>query len=139
VVNRDANSVSQFSISATDHSLTFVANVATSGAQPIGITLDPQGHFLYTANNQDAAHSVTGYSIGAGGALTQVASVPTGLSASTVTVDPSGDTLYAVNNGVAANTVSLFTINPTTGALSANGNASGPAGSELNALAFGTP
>jgi 6-phosphogluconolactonase (cycloisomerase 2 family) len=139
VVNRDANSVSQFSISAADHSLTFVANVATSGAQPIGITLDPQGHFLYTANNQDAAHSVTGYSIGAGGALTQVASVPTGLSASTVTVDPSGDTLYAVNNGVAANTVSLFTINPTTGALTANGNASGPTGSELNALAFGTP
>jgi 6-phosphogluconolactonase (cycloisomerase 2 family) len=91
-------------------------------------------HFVYTNNNADGPNSVSGWMVGAGGALTPVAGSPfstggdgagTGFF-STVGVQALlvGNYLYATNDGDSVGmggntTVAGFAINPTTGVLTA--------------------
>jgi 6-phosphogluconolactonase (cycloisomerase 2 family) len=95
--------VSQFSYDNTG-ALTPVAAVATGGAQPEGIAIDPTGKYLYVTNYADG--NVTSFSIDpVSGALTPIGSpVNTGnLNAVPnpgpidVKVDPSGQFVYVVN------------------------------------------
>lgn len=121
----DQATISMYTINPSTGVLTATtpATVAT-GFFPQGITIDPQGRFVYTANSD--GNSVSMFTINqTTGVLTPTnppsvstqAQVSTGIDSSpdAVAVDPSGQFLYSVNedNG----TVSMFTINQTTGVL----------------------
>jgi 6-phosphogluconolactonase len=88
------------------------------------VAVDPSGKFAYVANAGD--NTVSGYTINsATGALTAIAGSPFASGGSgplSVAVDPSGKFAYVVNGSVtdfAGVNVSGYTINSTTGALTA--------------------
>jgi 6-phosphogluconolactonase len=74
VVNRLDNTVSMFTINATDGTLTLVATVAT-GSQPFRIAIDPSGHFAYVANENGASVSI--YTLKSNGTLTPAGTAAT--------------------------------------------------------------
>jgi len=83
VTDSNGSAVYAFSISATDGSLTALAGSpyttldggATFGFNPFGLSIDPSGHFLYTANSGDG--TITEYTTNpVTGVLTQVTSSP---------------------------------------------------------------
>jgi len=91
------------------------------GSNPVDITVDRSGRYVYTANY--ASDDISAYSIdSATGYLTAVPGSPfTGVShPNAVVVDPSGKFLYAPNELAVAGVqkgVSAFTIDSSTGAL----------------------
>lgn len=82
---------------------------------PGSLTVDPTGKFVFVTGTQ----GLYAYTIGTGGALTEVTGSPflTGAnsSPSSVTVDPSGKFVYVANS--AKNNLSAFSIDPISGAL----------------------
>ncbi len=95
-----------------------------TGFYPQGITIDPSGKFVYTANSDD--NSISMFTINqTTGVLTPtkppsvstLAQVSTGTYSSPafLTVHPTGRFLYASNED--DDTISMFTIDPTTGIL----------------------
>src|ERR1700747_2674206 len=83
-----------------------------------GITTDPTGHYLFTANYGDGSVSV--FSIDAvSGALTAISGSPfrVGGNPLAVTADVSGQFLYVTDLSSNPGTVKAFTINGSTGAL----------------------
>jgi len=100
-----------------------------SGNGPVAVAVDPFARFAYVVNNTD--DSLSGYSInGTTGALTRLDLVPagaavdlaTGTDPQQVTVDPSGRFLYVSATTAGVNgAVHGYTIDPTTGALTAIG------------------
>jgi DNA-binding beta-propeller fold protein YncE len=114
--------VSQYSIGADGVLVPNGTPIAT-GAEPNGITADPSGRYVYTANiNGD---NVSQYSITNGGAeqgqLALLApAVPAGVGPAAVVVDPTGSYAYVANCGVAncvnppaIGSISEYTIGPT--------------------------
>jgi 6-phosphogluconolactonase (cycloisomerase 2 family) len=96
--------------------------VTTSGSgTAAGLTIHPNGKFLYTAASISSTFTITPYTIGASGALTAGTAVTAGsFSAGNlagISIDPTGSVLYAPN--VSGSSVYGFTINSTTGALTA--------------------
>jgi len=83
-----------------------------------GIVVDPAAKFLYATN--PATNTVSGFSIQAGGSLTPVLglTVATGTTPVAAAVDLSGKYLYVANFG--GNDISQYTINASTGVLTAN-------------------
>lgn len=82
-----------------------------------GIAVDPGAKFLYATN--PSANTVSGFAIQPGGALTAVLglTVATGVRPAAVAVNLAGTALYVANSG--ASDVSQFTIDATTGVLTA--------------------
>jgi 6-phosphogluconolactonase len=74
VVNRLDNTVSMFTINATNGTLTLVATVAT-GSQPFRMAIDPSGHFAYVANENGASVSI--YTLKSDGTLTPAGAAAT--------------------------------------------------------------
>ncbi len=120
VTNNTADTVSAYTINATSGTLALVEDEA-SGDGPYSVTVDPSGQFAYVANSN--ADTVSAYSIVSGtGALTALSSIATGDFPISITVHPSGKFAYVVNQGNAVttgNTISAYSINTSTGALSA--------------------
>jgi 6-phosphogluconolactonase len=83
--------------------------------QPYGLAVYPKGGFLYVTDS--VANSVDLYSYGANGTLGQWINYEVGAAPKGVAIDPTGSFLYVSNSG--DGTVSAFTINPSTGALTA--------------------
>ena len=115
-----AGTVNEYSYDGTG-ALTFV-QAKTVGKGPESIAIDPAGKFLYVTNSQDG--TVSAFTIDpTTGNLTAVTGSPYSSSAATTdvptaaAVDPSSQYLYVANGD--AGTISLFTINQTTGALTA--------------------
>ena len=87
------------------------------------MTVDSGGHFLFAANTSDGTVSV--FTIDANGALAQISGSPfPSLTSSTtaagpraLTLDPTGAFLYVANG--TSNNVSAFSVNATTGSLTA--------------------
>jgi 6-phosphogluconolactonase len=104
-----AGTISAFSIDSANGFLTPIARFASSGAGPVALVVDPNGAFLYVANN--TSNSVGIFAINdATGALTVTDfSVATGAGPAALCVDPTGRYLYVANSG--SNTVSAFAIN----------------------------
>jgi 6-phosphogluconolactonase (cycloisomerase 2 family) len=123
VANLGSNNVSAHTINATTGALTAIGSPIATGTRPISVTVDPSGKFAYVAN--DGSNNVSAFTINAAsGALSAVAGSPfaAGTRPLSVAVDPSGRFVYVANvgSGVAdPGTVSAYTMNPTTGALSA--------------------
>jgi len=114
-----AGTVNEYSYDNTG-ALTLQQTIAV-GIGPESIAIDPAGKFLYVTNSQDGTVSAftidptTGNLTSVGPAYTSSAGtmdVPTAAA-----VDPSSQYLYVANGD--AGTISLFTINATTGALTA--------------------
>jgi 6-phosphogluconolactonase len=109
--------VSAFSIDPATGALTQLAGSPfPTGNDPQGVTTDPSGKFLFTANAGDS--TVSAFTIDAtSGGLTAVGSpfvlqgAPDGLA-----VDPTGGFLLVANSG--NNGLSVFSINATSGVLS---------------------
>ena len=82
----------------TNGSLSLVGQAAT-GVQPASIVLNQAGTDVYVANRTD--NTISGFSIGSGGAPTALATYSSGLGSYPVglAVDNSGDYLFAVANG----------------------------------------
>jgi len=84
------------------------------------VAVDPLDRFVYVSNSIDG--SVSGWTIGTGGALTSIGAAVTagftaGAQSGNIAIDPSGQFLYVTDTN--NNNVVGFTINQTTGALTA--------------------
>ncbi len=91
----------------------FQAGLPTN--QPYAMAVYPKGGFLYVTDS--IANSVDLYSYAANGTLGQWVIYEVGAAPKGVTIDPTGSFLYVSNSG--DGTVSAFTINATTGELTA--------------------
>jgi 6-phosphogluconolactonase (cycloisomerase 2 family) len=116
-------SVSQYSVGAVAPGALLPLSPATvpTGSQPNDIVVDPSGRFVYVANSDINASSISQYTIGANGLLTPMspATVPTGTEPWSITIDAKGQNAYVPNrnNKLPPGTVSHYTIDQTTGAL----------------------
>ena len=133
VANEASASISAYRINAATGALTEIdQNGADAGTtvptqrDPRSLSIDPTGRFAYVANA--ASHTISAYSIHqTTGALTEVDqngaaagnALAVGIGPQSVTVHPSGKFAYVANKTV--NAVSAFSINSTTGALTALG------------------
>jgi DNA-binding beta-propeller fold protein YncE len=79
VANLNNATVSQFTIGATGGLIPMApATVAVAiGTGPQGITVEASGHFVYVTDYVSAIPTVSQFMIGAGGALSPIASAPT--------------------------------------------------------------
>jgi 6-phosphogluconolactonase (cycloisomerase 2 family) len=118
VANETAATISAFSISSATGTLTPVSGSPFStGSSPESLAVDPAGSFVYAANvtskNEIAAYAITPST----GALTFGTAVGAGTFPLSVVVDPLGQFVYAAND--TTSDVSVYTVNATTGALTA--------------------
>jgi 6-phosphogluconolactonase len=126
VLNSGSNNISSYSIDSAG-GLTAISTTTPTGKRPAGLATDTGGKFLFVANQLSSDISV--YAINGTG-LTQVPgspfttipagySYPNGTLPAAVAVSKSGKFLYVANQ--LANFVSAFSINTTSGALTALG------------------
>ena len=128
-----AGNVSAYAIDSSTGALSAVAGSPfAAGAQPVSVTVDPSGRFVYVVNTcvssaDCSAGNVSAYTINSStGALSAVAGSPFAARTlpSSVTVDPSGRFAYVANSCetsrcATVGSVSAYSINSPTGALSA--------------------
>ena len=81
-----------------------------SGSGPVAVVVSATGKFLYVANNYSG--TVTGFSIGSSGALTQFATPPyiVGTAPAGLAIIPGGGFLYVANSSPVSDSVSAFMI-----------------------------
>lgn len=117
--NQSLGVVAVFSLNAGVPTL--VSLTTTADDNPSGLAISPNGSYLYTANA--TANSISIYTIGSNGSLTQVTGSPLSANFSrpvALTVDPQGAYLYVANQGTGTGTttssnIASFTISSTTG------------------------
>jgi 6-phosphogluconolactonase (cycloisomerase 2 family) len=100
-----AENITSFSVDVNSGSLTPVSTLDTTGLGVISLAVSPSGNYLYATNGlvlgccSPVQGQIRIFSIGAAGALTQVASIdqPSGLGSTltALTIDPTGAFLYA--------------------------------------------
>ena len=132
VTNSAADTVSAFNIDGVSGNLTAATPTPTtaSGAVPSAVFVDPTGQFAYVTNKD--ANSVTVYGINPdSGVLTVIdadgatadfqPSIATGYAPMSIAVHPSGKFAYVANelNLAGGNSISAYSINITSGALTA--------------------
>ena len=118
VANETAATISAYSINPSSGALgTLSSSPLATGSSPESVAVDPAGKFLLAANIT-AKNEVSSYSITpSSGELTRTSTVPAGQFPVNVVVDPSGKFAYFANES--SNNVGVYSINATTGALSA--------------------
>jgi 6-phosphogluconolactonase (cycloisomerase 2 family) len=127
VVNNGSDNVSAYAIDTATGALTEVAGSPfAAGVGPTAIAVDPSGRFAYVTNGGsfDFTDTISAFTIDATtGALTSAGPAQASRSGPrSVAVDPSGRFVYTANGGsrtTTSNDVSAYTLNATTGALSA--------------------
>lgn len=131
----DAATISMFTIDHTTGLLTPTSpTMVPTGFFPQGITVDPTGKFVYTANSDD--NSVSMFTVDQNsGVLTATSPASTFVPSTSnstysspdfVSASPSGQYLYVTDQDSGA--ISSFAIDPTTGLLTATSPAVTPAG-----------
>lgn len=128
--NSDDDTVSMFTINQTTGVLTptnppavstYVPSSNAQNSDPVGLTADPSGKFLYVVNGEEDTISM--FDIDQTTGLlrpTAPATVPTASFPFAVTVSPNGKFAYVPNNnsgGAYVNGVSQYTIDSTSGVL----------------------
>ena len=121
--------VSMYAINHTTGALTSIGSPVAADFGAKSVTVDPSGKFAYVANaGGDLCGSVSMYTINpASGALTSIGTIgapgapppsPGSCAPYSVAVDPSGRFAYVANEGgFAPTSLQMYSINPTTGAL----------------------
>lgn len=116
--NTTDNSISEFTISSSNGSLTPLQNspIGQTFISPVALLIDKTGKYLYVANQ--GSTNLSAYSIGSDGALTVLTSSPfgTGSNPSFISEDPSGNYLFVGNQGSSA-AVQSFSLQSSTGTL----------------------
>lgn len=135
--------VSAYTIDGTTGSLSAVpGSPFPAGSNPVTATVDPTSRFIYVVNF--GSNNVSAYTIdGTTGSLSAVpgSPFPAGSAPISVTVDPTGRFTYAANCGSSfcppfgPGNVSAYTIDGTTGALTAVVGSPFPAGSVTDSVA----
>ena len=125
VVNRGNDTITAYSIDPATGALTTLVggtgNPFPTGTSPSGITITPNGSFLYVSNN--GTDNVSAYAINTGtGALTPLLvgtgnPFPAGTTPAGITATPDGKFVYVANNG--SGDVSAYGVDSSTGALTA--------------------
>ncbi|MDN5865540.1 MAG: lactonase family protein, partial [Gammaproteobacteria bacterium] len=106
VANRNAGSVSAYTIGVNGALTELSFSPFDAGASPAAITVDPSGRYVYVANS--GGNNVSMYLIGSGGVLGLISGYAcgmglpsnctlTGTSPQALTVDPTGSYLYVAN------------------------------------------
>jgi 6-phosphogluconolactonase (cycloisomerase 2 family) len=101
--------ISAYSIDQTTGNLTPLSTATyATGNGPVYATIDPTGTYLYVPNSGDTpTNTVSAFSIGAGGALTPLASPTRAITGSSdvinVAVSPNGSYLYVLDAGSGGN------------------------------------
>jgi 6-phosphogluconolactonase len=120
-----SNEITAYAINNSTGQLTVIAGSTLNGGgqNPLDVTVDPSGKFVYMANYAGDISAFTINSVT--GVLTAVSGSPFPTAppvppnnysgVNSVTVDPTGKFLYAALNG--SNAISAYTINSSTGAL----------------------
>jgi 6-phosphogluconolactonase (cycloisomerase 2 family) len=105
----------------TDGSLTVVAGspFGTAGVSPQVMVTDGQSKFLY-ATAGPGSSAIAAFSIGSGGALTSIGN-PLVSNVSSIAADPSGKFLLGVSWQSGDDSIHVYSINSSTGALTAVG------------------
>jgi 6-phosphogluconolactonase len=151
VANHSSSNISAYSIGGTGALTAIDANGAVTGTQstiaagtyPISVTVHPSGKFAYVVNESSA--SISAYSIDttsgalsaidANGAVTGTqATIATGTNPYAVTIDPLGKFAYVANYN--DGTISAYTINQTSGALTAMTSSPFTAGTGPSSIAI---
>jgi len=117
VANNGSNNVSIFSI-GSNGALTSIGpgSPVAAGSQPTSVTVDPQGRYVYVANGDPSASTISAYTLNSTtGQLTPIAGSPfasTGTGPSSVAVDPSGKFVYVTNFGSSGSpgSISIYSI-----------------------------
>jgi 6-phosphogluconolactonase len=94
--------------------LTYANLTPSEGVNPYGLAIDPAGKYLYAGNT--SSNSITIFSIGSNGSLTQVAGSPLAdiyNGPVALQMDPKGLFLYVANQS--SNNVAVYSINTSTG------------------------
>jgi DNA-binding beta-propeller fold protein YncE len=116
VVNRDSNSVSQYTIAADGTLAAQTPATMATGAVPLLSTIDPANAFLYVPNSGDSTVSI--FPIGGTGLLGTPTTSPTGASnLANVAVDPTNKYVYVLTSS--ATTGSLYGFKTAAGTLGA--------------------
>ncbi len=126
VANAGDGSISVFSIDTTTGALTLIQNVPVMpGYRVFGLALHWSNEFLYSTI--DDASEVEEFDIGDGSYSGQIflhnGPYPADNGPRAVALNPKGTYLFATNYGGIAQTVSQYTVNQSTGVLTANGTA----------------
>jgi 6-phosphogluconolactonase (cycloisomerase 2 family) len=117
--NQTTNAIYQYSINSTTGALTALSPISVVGAAaPTGIAIDPTDRFVYACGfnapgtiSQFTITKATGQLVAIAGAVNALAGMQD------LAVHPSGKFLYAINT--ASNNIFQYSINSTTGALTA--------------------
>lgn len=119
----DAN-IFEFKRNPTTGTLSLLGTIGAGALSgPKGIVVHPNNKFVYTVNFADG--SVYVFSIASGGTLTSIGSIAAGSQPEMLTIDPSGSFLYVTNFASGAfGSISEYSIDQSTGALTAIGNVS---------------
>ena len=124
VANMNSDYGSIYSYDSATGSLANIGRYA-AGNYPSAVTFGPNGNFAYVAITTNGSPSISIFTINSiSGLLSSVSSTVGTTSNKSITIDPTGKYLYSVNPSSSATTdgsVSAYSINGTTGALSAIG------------------
>jgi 6-phosphogluconolactonase len=135
VVNRDDNTVTSYSIDQTSGALAAMGAAIPTGATGATFpTVHPSGKYLYVPNGSG---SISGYSIGATGALTPIANSPftiPGNLVASILIHPNGKFLYikVFPPQSAPGSIAAVAIDQATGALSMIGSPVGVGPNPIN-------
>ncbi len=117
------NNIDVYSI-GSDGSLTAVTGSPfseTSGNSPQTVLIDPTGQWVYVADVSDGPGTISAFALSSAGALTEIAGspFPSGQDSYSITGTPDGKYLYTNNLGTAGSEILAYSVNTTTGALTA--------------------
>ncbi len=116
----DANAVAVLSVSAGGLLSPASGSPFAAGTGAFAVAIEPNGRFVYVANQgtPPANGTVSAFTLGSNGTLTLVgAPVNAGVQPNAIAADPTGKFVFVANSG--SNTISAYSINTTTGALTA--------------------
>ena len=126
VANAGDGTISVFSINVTTGALTFIQSVSVKpGFRVFGLAMHWSNEFLFASI--DDASEVEEFDIGDGSFSGQIFAhngpYPAANGPRAVAINPKGTYLFATNNGGIAEVVSQYTVDQSSGALTANGTA----------------
>lgn len=93
----------------------------TSGNEPETVFIDPSGQWVYVADVTDGPGTISAFALSSAGALTEITGSPfaSGQDSYSITGTPDGKYLYLNNLGTVGSEIIGFSVNATTGALTA--------------------
>jgi 6-phosphogluconolactonase (cycloisomerase 2 family) len=127
LAHANLNSIFAFTRDASTGALTSVpGSPFAAGTNPFHLAVYPSGNFLYASNSNDPMGSISAYTIDPTGALTEIAGSPFATQAGypgpgRLAIEPLGKFLYVGLGGTvnANHFVAAFSIDPSTGGLTA--------------------